>query len=321
VIADIDARVASTPLVSLVLAARDVAPYLDEALNSIRAQTLTSFEALVVDDGSRDATREIARRHGEEDPRIRLLEGPARGPAAARNVGIAAARGAWVAIVDADDWIEANRLEALVKEAEATASELIADNLMVFYPETGERSHRWVRSEAWIAPRYITLAQFFESGVKDKVELGYLKPLIRREWLSATGVRYDEDLLIGEDFDLVARLLLHGARYRFLPSADYHYRRRTSSISHRLPASHLRAMIGAARRLERELEGDALVASQRRTAKMIEDLQFAECVAALKRRRPSAILTTLLRPAMRRRLTRAVREGLSKRARKVLSSS
>ncbi|MCZ8105763.1 MAG: glycosyltransferase family 2 protein [Burkholderiales bacterium] len=90
-------------LVSVVIPAYDAATTIDETLCSVRAQTHTALEILVVDDGSRDQTPDIAARHAAADPRVRIIRQENKGVAAARNAGIAAASGAFVAPIDADD--------------------------------------------------------------------------------------------------------------------------------------------------------------------------------------------------------------------------
>jgi glycosyltransferase involved in cell wall biosynthesis len=98
---------AGAPVVSVVLIFLDAEPFLDEAIRSVRDQTLAEWELLLVDDGSRDGSTETARRHAAEDPaRIRYLEHPDhanRGMSASRNLGIAHAGGRHVAFLDADD--------------------------------------------------------------------------------------------------------------------------------------------------------------------------------------------------------------------------
>lgn len=64
--------------------------------------------------------------------------------------------------------------------------------------------------------------------------LGYLKPLIRAGLMHSHGIRYNESLRIGEDYDIVARLLQKGARFHVIPELTYFYRRHGASISHRL---------------------------------------------------------------------------------------
>ncbi len=91
-------------LVSVVIPARDAEPYLSRAIDSALAQTYSPLEVIVVDDGSRDATYEVASRYCAEVKAIRLPG--SLGPAAARNVGVEAANGTYVAFLDADDeWL------------------------------------------------------------------------------------------------------------------------------------------------------------------------------------------------------------------------
>lgn len=92
-----------TPTVSVVVPAYNAEEVIARTLLSLRVQTYGDFEILVVDDGSRDRTPEIVRTLAQEDPRIRLLQQPNAGVAAARNLGIQEARGEFIAPVDADD--------------------------------------------------------------------------------------------------------------------------------------------------------------------------------------------------------------------------
>lgn len=90
-------------MVTVIIPAYNAADTLDETLRSVRGQTHAALEILVVDDGSRDATPEIAARHAKADPRVRLIRQQNGGVARARNRGIAEARTALIAPVDADD--------------------------------------------------------------------------------------------------------------------------------------------------------------------------------------------------------------------------
>lgn len=96
-----------TALVSVVIPAFNRAATIAAALHSVQAQTHPDWEAIVVDDGSRDNTAEVVERHGQWDARIRLIRHSAnRGAQAARNTGIRHARGSWIAFLDSDDrWI------------------------------------------------------------------------------------------------------------------------------------------------------------------------------------------------------------------------
>jgi glycosyltransferase involved in cell wall biosynthesis len=90
-------------LVSVIVPAYNAERTLDETLRSVRAQTHASLEIIVVDDGSTDATCEVALEHARQDTRVRLMRQSNAGVGAARNAGVRAARGRYVAPIDADD--------------------------------------------------------------------------------------------------------------------------------------------------------------------------------------------------------------------------
>jgi glycosyltransferase involved in cell wall biosynthesis len=101
---------AGQPLVSVVVPFLNAGRFLDEAIESVFAQSYAGWELLLVDDGSSDDSREIAQRHAEQHPdRVRTLEHPGRvnrGQSASRNLGIRNARGELLAFLDADDiWL------------------------------------------------------------------------------------------------------------------------------------------------------------------------------------------------------------------------
>jgi glycosyltransferase involved in cell wall biosynthesis len=93
-----------TPLVSVIVPARNAADQLPTALAGLLGQSWQALEIIVIDDGSTDDTRAVAQLWARHDPRIRVLAGQGLGTYAARNLGMAAARGAFLTVHDADDW-------------------------------------------------------------------------------------------------------------------------------------------------------------------------------------------------------------------------
>jgi succinoglycan biosynthesis protein ExoO len=314
-------RMSSTtlaPLVSVVMANHNGAAHIAGAVRSVLRQTLAALELILSDDSSSDNSVAVARAASNGDPRLVIIESNARsGPAAARNRALQAARGKWVAIVDSDDFIHPERLERLVAAAEADKADIVADDMVTFYenqalPAHAHLSGALARRPCWIsASAYVRTNHLFGNGPS----LGYLKPLFRRVGRDGAAPAYDESLTIAEDFDLVMRLLLGGARMRVYPDLGYFYRKHSGSISHRLKASDIDAMVKAHDRLSqghdipREL-GDTLHA---RRASLLRARAFGDLIGALKERRlgaafsiaakrPSALL--LLRYPIRDRLFR-----------------
>src|SRR5262245_37723867 len=97
--------------VTVVMPVHNGAAYLQAAIDSIQHQTHRDFEFLIVDDGSTDGSGEVLRRNAAQDPRIRIIRSMHEGIAAARNRGLALARGTVVVSMDADDVAMQERIE------------------------------------------------------------------------------------------------------------------------------------------------------------------------------------------------------------------
>lgn len=109
------------PTVSVIIPMFDCGAYIREAIGSLQAQTLEEWEAIVIDDGSRDDGPAIVEGLARHDGRVRLLRQANAGVSAARNAGLDQARGEFVSFLDADDWLTPRGLEALVGRVRAGA--------------------------------------------------------------------------------------------------------------------------------------------------------------------------------------------------------
>ena len=104
---------AEIPL-SVIIAVYNTAPWLACCLDSLLAQTTDLFEIICINDGSTDESPEILSRYAARDSRIRIINQQNRGLPAARNTGLAAARGKYVTFVDSDDWVEPQTMEKIL---------------------------------------------------------------------------------------------------------------------------------------------------------------------------------------------------------------
>src|ERR1700722_10434370 len=104
----------STPSITVVMAAYNAETSISRAIESLKQQTLSDWELIVIDDCSNDNTGGVVEALAKRDPRIHYERMPAnKGPAAARNIGFAQAQGDWITILDSDDVYEVDRLQFL----------------------------------------------------------------------------------------------------------------------------------------------------------------------------------------------------------------
>jgi succinoglycan biosynthesis protein ExoO len=303
------------PTVSVIMANYNGARHLEEAIQSVRRQSMADWELILVDDASTDDSLRIADRLARADPRIRVLaQAQNRGPAAARNRALASARGAWIAIADSDDVMLPARLERLVERALAEDALIAADNQFVCRADLSSGAPFIDEAQARRLAR-VDLATFIDSSrlYARLPDLGFLKPLIRAGLIARAGVRYDESLRIGEDFHFLVALLAAGGALSLEPEPLYLYRKHGASISHRFKREVLAAMIAADRRACAGLkDGAAVGAMKRRIAGLQSWAAYEQAMTAAKAGRWfEAVKAAAARPHAWRLLSRPLRKRLT----------
>lgn len=275
------------PDVAIIMANYNGARFIGAAIESVRRQTLTSWELIVVDDASSDDSLAIAEQSAGGDPRIKILaQNVNRGPAAARNRALDLVTARWIAIVDSDDLIPPQRLQSLLRRAHITGAAIIADSLLEFSLRARPRPFL----PAWLSEEtsWISLESFIRSNClySRMPALGYLKPMIRMDVVRELGLRYDESLRIGEDYHFLIRMMARGYRLLLEPASFYFYRKHDSSISHRLRESDIMALIAADHRFaQRDIPfAPPVQAALRRRQRTLQSLQaYDNVINALKR--------------------------------------
>ena len=212
----------STPAVSVVMPAYNVAEYIGAALDSIFNQTYTDYEVIVVNDGSPD-TDELERVLEPYRDRIVYLKQENLGLSVARNKAIRAARGQYIALLDSDDFWERDYLSVQVREIERdpTIDVLYADAFIFGdSPVAGKTFMQVCPSEG-----EVTLERLIREECHVMVSV-----LARREAIMRAGL-FDESLRSAEDFDLWLRIVEQGSRIEYHRKPLTHYRRRADSLS------------------------------------------------------------------------------------------
>jgi GT2 family glycosyltransferase len=199
------------PEISILLPVCDAESTLPACLRSVSRQTHRSWECIVVDDGSTDASRAVASAAAASDPRFRVVAAPHRGLVSALNAGLEHCRGHFIARMDADDCMRRDRLTAQ-KAALDAAPELAAVGARIrLFPRSGlgdgmRRYEKWLnRMER---PEDVRADAFVECPISHPTLF------IRRDLLVGFGYR---DLGWPEDYDLFLRLHLAGHAVAVVP--------------------------------------------------------------------------------------------------------
>lgn len=219
------------PFVSVIVAAYNVEDYVGECLLSLMEQTFLNFEAVCVDDGSTDGTKDVLAQFERADYRFRVIERENGGLSAARNTGLRHARGTYVSFLDSDDKYAPNALERLVETAKADNLDLVDFDSATFYESEAVREvHQegtrkrddipGVLSGPDLLVTYEQRGQYYPSACYH---------LIRRSALQRAHLSFEEGLL-HEDELFTPLLHAHMGPSRFLNEKLYLRRLRPDSI-------------------------------------------------------------------------------------------
>jgi succinoglycan biosynthesis protein ExoO len=294
------------PDVSFVVAAYNAERTLDRAVASAIAQKGVSVEIVIVDDQSRDMTLDVANSYPRDIVRVVALA-QNRGPGGARNAGLDVARGRWIAVLDSDDAVYPERMCAMIARAEKAGAQIAVDNIQVI-SEDGSPQATMFPAEYLRGLSKISLANYIAGNVvfESKFNLGYLKPIFLRRFLNENRLRYDENLIIGEDYILLANALAKGGTCVVEPATGYVYHIRTGSISRVLELHHVEAMrkADAAFAAANFMDAEAQIAFARRSRSLRKAASFLSLVQHIKARSPlKAIRTALSDPAAVRHMS------------------
>jgi glycosyltransferase involved in cell wall biosynthesis len=193
-----DLAVRQRPLVSVIIPTRNSAATLRRCIDSVREQTYTPIEVIVVDNHSTDGTPELAAELAD----VAITAGNER--SAQTNAGVRAAKGEWIYRVDSDFIVESD----VVSEAITTALTQGCDAILV-HNESDPSVSRWARARA------------FERAMYRDDDTNVATRFLKKALFERVG-GFDESLIAGEDYDLHLRVLDAGARMGRINASELH---------------------------------------------------------------------------------------------------
>ena len=259
----------SQPKVSIIVPVYNVERYLDRCINSLRNQSLSDIEIILVDDSSPDSSLQICRKAAEEDSRIKVIHKVNEGAGKARNAGLEIATGEYIGFVDSDDFVEKDMYKTLCEKAEKHEADLVIAGMKFvdgnIFSESGE----------CIIRRHFDVDTLFETqenlkelklgvvGAKpedsedSKYGMGTAKNLFKKEIIDSNNVRYESEReTLSEDALFLIDYISHIKKAVGIPDANYNYCRNGDSITKSYNKERFNKSLVFVDKVEKRFEND-----------------------------------------------------------------
>lgn len=209
--------------VSIIIPVYNASKTVKRLLDSIKIQTLTDFEALLIDDGSTDGSAIILDEYSAADNRFKVVHKQNGGVSAARQIGIELAKGEYVIHADSDDWVDQTMLEELYAKAENDDADVV---ICDFFSNT-DTEQTLCKQQPSKLKAELVLRELFQ-----QLHGSCCNKLVRRACYNKYNVRFPKGINHCEDLLFWVQLLQHtDVKVSYLPKAFYHYYNNVSSIT------------------------------------------------------------------------------------------
>lgn len=239
-------------LISVIVPAYNIAPYLPRCLDSIRAQTYQNLEIILVDDGSVDETGAIIDRYAAKDSRIVPIHKCNGGVSSARRTGLDRASGAWIGFIDGDDCIDPEMYTRLMENAMQNSADISHCGYKMIYPD-GHTDYYYNTGRIVQQDRLQGCIDLLKG---DFVEPGLWNKLFRRELFDGLAEWMDDSIRINEDLLMNFYLFGQAKRAVYEDFCPYHYiLRKGSATSSKVQRYKLLDPLKVIRRLKKATAG------------------------------------------------------------------
>lgn len=223
------------PKVSIIVPVYNARETLCRCLDSLIGQTYADIEIILVNDGSSDNSQQICESYRDKCSKIRLINQENAGPATARNTGIDNARGKYLSFVDADDHVESNMIEEMVKVAEDNCAEMVICGYYQEFSETIKKHEFSYTPGLYTGDAATKIATDLISDVSDtRIPPYSWVRMVLKASLDQPKIRYAAGMVRSEDYYFFVQFHFRIDRLYLLTDKPlYHYMEVDSSVTHR----------------------------------------------------------------------------------------
>jgi glycosyltransferase involved in cell wall biosynthesis len=221
-----------TPFVSVIIPSYNGAQYLEQSVSSVIKQTHEKLECIIVDDGSTDHTHQLCQNLIKKDSRIKYVYQRNGGPASARNRGIKESKGDWIQLLDADDWLNENKIEFQLEYFCKTVNNAGEDIVLYsdYHVITVDLNQNILKEETQIFGNLSEnqlLERVLTWSFRDDCPLHCNNALFKRSVFDKN--LFNENSTAFTDLELWTRLLTHKVKFIYTPIIGMYFRRHPNS--------------------------------------------------------------------------------------------
>lgn len=230
--------------VSVVIPVYNVGQYVEKCLLSVLAQSYTDLEIILIDDCSADNSFEICNQYASADHRIKLFRNSRNsGVSYTRNRALDIATGAYITMIDSDDWIERDYVERMVQAMEATGADVCFCGYIKEFENEKKRRIYQITAET----KKKTAREVLDCAMQKKVPfVGFAcAKLYRKDVIDSAGLRFDPGISLCEDSLFNYTYLDHVQSCVLIENCLYHYRIRSQSATNSVNADKIKTKIHA----------------------------------------------------------------------------
>ena len=214
-----------TDIVSVIVPVYNVCRYLGMCVDSLLSQTWQGLEIILVDDGSNDGSEKICDEYAACDSRIRVIHQVNAGAANAKNAGLDAASGSYIAFVDSDDWVEPDWIEKMVSASVTRDADVVECNFLVDYVDSSEYGNA---AESFAETDFET-QEYLRYYPQQWTRALFWNKLFRAHLVK--DVRFHTQRRCVDDEFFTYKAVTGANRILRITDALYHYRQRGSSVT------------------------------------------------------------------------------------------
>jgi glycosyltransferase involved in cell wall biosynthesis len=211
---------------SIIIPVYNVEKYLDQCLQSVLAQVKSSYEVIIVDDGSTDNSNSIIEKY-RSNPAIKVIRQNNAGLGAARNAGLKVACGEYLLFIDSDDWVEHESFSFLLDVAKKMDIDVIAFNHTLFFEDTNQTEKKGNLQNLTVNGSIEIIKEIL---LKKRVSNSACDKLYRRKLFSENNISFPVGVYF-EDVITNIKIANYATSYFCSNKFLYYYRKRSSSIT------------------------------------------------------------------------------------------